>query len=329
MSQVYDIAIIGGGPVGMWAGFYAGFRGLQVLMIESTPELGGQVSFLYPDKEISDLPGIPSVKGRTLVDNLREQLMRFNPDIRTNEGVLDIDEEGDIFKIYTNKDSYKAKFIILSTGIGVFTPNKLPINLDSYEGHGVIYFVKDKAHFKGRKLLIVGGGNTAVDWALELKDIAKELTLIHRRDVFRALEKNVQRLMSSNIQVKLFYNLIGVNQENGELVASIQSTQSNDIEKLHVDDILILIGYKADMSIAKKWGLTMNSNGIKVDDYFQTSRKGIYAVGDTASPDHMIKENLLVIEFAQATIAVNAIKKSLEPTAPSFVHSTTVTQQEL
>jgi len=328
MGQVYDLAIIGGGPVGMWAGYYGGFRGLKVLIIESTPELGGQVSFLYPDKEISDLPGIPSIRGRALIDNLREQLMRFNPDIRINEGVLDMEEKENVFHVYTNRESYAAKFIIISTGIGVFTPNKLPINLDSYEGNGVSYFVRDRAHFKDKRVLIVGGGNTAVDWALELKDITRELTLIHRRDVFRALEKNVQRLLSSNVHVKVFYNLIDVSRTDGRLVATVQSSQSNDTEKLDVDDILVLIGYKADISIAKKWGLTMNSNGINVDDYFQTSRNGIYAVGDAASPGHMTKQNLLVIEFAQATIAVNAIKKALEPTAPAFVHSTVVTNQE-
>lgn len=323
-EKVYDVVVIGGGPIGLFGTYYAGFRDLSVLLIEATEDLGGQITYLYPDKFIYDMPGFFEITGKELVKNLVKQAMKYNPDVRLGEKVLNIAKMPDgQFDIVTDKSSYRCKAVMVTTGIGTFSPNKVDAEgITQFEGKGVFYYVREPERFRGRKLLIVGGGDSAVDWALHLKDIASEITLIHRRDVFRAHEKSVDELMHSNVKVKLFYILNSVLGDGWVQKAVITNVQTNQQETLEVDDILVLVGYKADLSIMKKWGIEMDSRGLLVDDLQQTSIPGIFAAGDVASPRSGFRQNLLAVGFGQAATAANRIKKMLQPEAPSFEHST-------
>jgi thioredoxin reductase len=325
-NNQFDLVVIGGGPVGLFGTYYAGFRGLKVALVEATEDLGGQITFLYPDKYIYDMPGFYEITGKEVVRNLVKQAMRYSPDVRLGERVLKIAKLADQkFEVQTDKSSYQCKAILITTGIGTFSPNKVEAEgINDFEGKGVFYYVRDPERFRGRRLLIVGGGDSAVDWALHLKDIASETTLIHRRDVFRAHEMSVKALMNSNINVKLFCVLKSVSGDDWVRRVVITNVQTNKDEGLEVDDVLVLVGYKADLSIMRQWGIQMDNRGLLVDDTLETSVPGIFAAGDVASPRSGFRQNLLAVGFGQAATAANKIKKLLEPTAPSFEHSTLV-----
>ena len=207
--DIFDITILGGGPVGLFGLFYAGLRGLRAKLIDSLAELGGQLITLYPEKYIYDVAGYPKVLAKDLVKSCVEQGLRFNPAVCLEEKVIDLTYHDDrLIRLRTDKGEHWTRAIVLSVGVGAFAPKKLELpDIARLEGHGIHYFVKEKDVFAGKSVLIVGGGDSAVDWALMLKDIAKGVTLIHRRDKFRAHEQSVQELMASPVEVKCFYEL--------------------------------------------------------------------------------------------------------------------------
>ncbi|MDG6929408.1 MAG: NAD(P)/FAD-dependent oxidoreductase [Nitrososphaerota archaeon] len=323
-EEVYDVIVLGGGPVGLFATYYAGFRGMSVKLIEATEDLGGQISLLYPDKYIYDMPGFYESVGSEIVKSLVMQARRYDPAVCLGEKALSVSRlAGQKFEVVTDRGRHFARSIIICTGIGAFTPNKVEaVGIPQFEGKGVFYYVKDPARFKGRKLLIVGGGDTAVDWALHLKDVASSVTLIHRREVFRAHEKSVEALSRSNVTLKLFCVLKEVKGTDWARRAVITNVQTNADEEMDVDDVLVLVGYKADLSIVKQWGLAMDARGILVDDMLETNVPGIFAAGDVASPKAGFRQNLLVVGFGQAATAANRVKKLLDPAASTFEHST-------
>lgn len=324
VENEFDLVVIGGGPVGLFGTYYAGFRGLKVVLVEATEDLGGQITFLYPDKFIYDMPGFYEITGKEVVKNLVKQAMRYSPEVRLGERVLRISKlAGQKFEVQSDKSVYLCKAVLITTGIGTFSPNKVEADgISKFEGKGVFYYVRDPERFRGRRLLIIGGGDSAVDWALHLKDIASKTTLIHRREVFRAHEMSVNALMHSNVDVKLFYVLKSVSGDDWVRKVVITNTQTNKDEELEVDDVLVLVGYKADLSIMRQWGIEMDNRGLLVDEMLETSVPGIFAAGDVASPRSGFRQNLLAVGFGQAATAANRIKKLLEPSAPSFEHST-------
>jgi thioredoxin reductase len=323
-EELYDVIVIGGGPIGLFAVYYAGFRDLKVKLLEATEALGGQVSLLYPDKYIYDMPGFRSVNGKEMISNLVAQASQFNPTICLGERVLHIERmSSQQFMIVTDRGRHFCKSIIIATGIGAFSPNKVIVpGIPDFEGKGVFYYVREPLDFRERRIMIVGGGDTAVDWALHLKDIAAETYLVHRRDVFRAHEKSVEALKTSGIKIKLWSELAEVKGDSWVREAIIKNSQTGQTESIPCDDVLVLIGYKADLSIVKQWGIVMDPKGIAVDGNYETSVPGIYAAGDVASPKESMKQNLLVVGFAQGTTAVNRIKRILSPGAAAFEHST-------
>lgn len=321
--DLYDMTIIGAGPTGLFAAFYAGLREMRTKLIDALPEVGGQLTTLYPEKTILDSPGYPQVLAKDLVKQLYEQVMQVHPTIVLGERALSIKHiEGNLIHITTDKNEHYTKTLLISAGVGAFQPNRLPIPaLDKYEGHGVYYHVKEKEIFKGRKLLIVGGGDSAVDWALNLKDVAEKVTLIHRRDQFRAHESSVKELMASPVDVKLFYELKDI-KGNGVLQqASIFNNKTNETMTIPVDDILLNLGFKADLGPIKDWGLEIEGRSIVVNSNMETNLPGVYAGGDIITVKGSIKLNLIAIGFAHAATAVAAAKKRLDPTAPTFTHS--------
>lgn len=202
-AEFTDLLIVGGGPAGMFAAFYGGMRKASVKLIESMPQLGGQVAALYPEKYIYDVAGFPKVTGQELINNLHEQLKLFEPDVRLEERVLQIEKKEERhFVVTTDKGVHYARAIIITAGVGAFEPRRLDLeNASRFEKTNLHYFVSDMNRFRGKKVLISGGGDSAVDWALMLEPIAEQVTLVHRRDKFRAHEHSVEKLMASRVQV--------------------------------------------------------------------------------------------------------------------------------
>src|SRR6476619_6889567 len=208
--ELYDITIIGGGPTGMFGAFYAGMRGMKTKIVDSLPELGGQLSALYPEKYVYDMPGFPKVLARDLANEMVEQGLRFNPAVALGEPVATLEREADgTLVVATDKARQHTKTVVICAGAGAFTPKRLNCEgMAEFEGRGVHYFVQNKEQFAGKRLLIVGGGDSALDWAMNLEPIADRITLIHRRDVFRAHEESIDWLLNrSTVTTKLFWEM--------------------------------------------------------------------------------------------------------------------------
>jgi thioredoxin reductase (NADPH) len=326
-DQIYDITIIGAGPVGLFAAFYAGLREMKTKIIETMDQPGGQLTALYPEKYIYDVPGFVKITAKELVQRLMEQALQFNPTFHFNEQAVALNYKNDqIIEILTNKSTHLTKTLLICAGIGAFVPNKLNVpGALRFEGRGVFYSVKQKEDFRGKKLLIVGGGDSAVDWALNLKDIAEKITLIHRRDVFRAHEKSVEELFKSGIEIRLFTELGEIKGDTWVREAIVFDNRTKATTRLPVDAILIFIGYKADLGPLKTWGLQMDEKGIKVNANMETNLPRVFAAGDVASPIDGVKYNLLAVGFGQAAIAINRAKKIIDPKASTFEHSSSKT----
>jgi ferredoxin/flavodoxin---NADP+ reductase len=320
-SGTFDICIIGAGPTGLFASYYAGFREMKTAIVDAIPEPGGQLAVLYPEKYIFDVPGYPQILARDLVKSLFVQATRYNPTLYLGERATSLKKNRDnTISIITDKRELVAKYVLITAGVGSFSPNRLNIeNQEKFEGKGIYYFVGSKDFFRGKDLLIVGGGDSAVDWALNLKTVTKSITLIHRRDQFRAHEQSVKELYSSpEITVKTFTELKSVS--GGEKLESavIFDNRTKKEETIHVDYILINIGFKANLGPIATWGLEMANRSIRTNGQMETNIPGVYAAGDIASPADSAKLNLIVTGFAQAALAVNLAKKYIDPKAQLF-----------
>jgi ferredoxin/flavodoxin---NADP+ reductase len=322
-KTTFDITIIGAGPAGLFAAYYSGFREMKTLILDALPEAGGQLAVLYPEKYIFDVPGYTQVLARDLVNSLYEQATRYGPLVLLSERATDLKkcEDGSCFLLTTDKHQIKTKCVLITAGVGSFSPNKLNIlNQERFEGNGIYYFVKHKEFFADKRLLIVGGGDSAVDWALNLKDVVKSIVLIHRRDQFRAHEQSVKELYNSpQITVRTFTELKSVDgDQTGVKSALIFENKTMKEEVIPVDCILINIGFKANLGPIANWGLAMDNRAIKINGKMETNIPGVFAAGDIASPTESVKLNLIATGFAQAAIAINVAKKYVDPSAQLF-----------
>ncbi|MFV9511557.1 NAD(P)/FAD-dependent oxidoreductase [Tepidibacillus sp. LV47] len=312
-EKVYDITIIGGGPTGLFATFYAGMRGASVKLIEAMPQLGGQLAALYPEKYIYDVAGFPKVLASELVKRVEEQAMQFNPTVCLNEKVENVEKNSDgIFVLTTTKGTHLSRAIIITAGIGAFEPRKLDVEgAEKYENTNLHYFVSDLEVFRDRRVLVFGGGDSAVDWALMLENIAKEVTIIHRRDKFRAHEHSVEKLYASKVNVivpRVIKKLEG--DEKIERV-TIVNPKGNEEEVLEIDDLIVNFGFVSSLGPIENWGLEIKNGGIVVDSTMKTNIDGIYAAGDIATYEGKIK--LIAAGFGEAPTAVNNAKHYINP----------------
>ncbi len=317
-ADIYDLAIIGGGPAGLFAAFYAGLRGMRTVIVESLPELGGQLAVLYPEKYIYDVPGFPKIVARDLVKLLVEQAMQFKPTVRLEEQVTNLaPSTPNEITVSTTGGAYAAKAVLIAAGVGAFAPNKLEApGVARLEGHGVMYFVRSKAELAGKRLLIVGGGDSAVDWALNLQDTADTITLIHRRDQFRAHEGSIRDMYASRTDVKVFYELREIHGADQVEGVTILNNQTKQESYLPMDTVLLQLGFKADMGPIKNWGLSLEKRSLRVNSSMATSMPGVFAAGDIAGGD--VKLDLIAVGFGQAAIAVNTAKAYIDPKARVF-----------
>lgn len=320
--DIYDITIVGGGPTGLFASFYAGLRQMKTKVIDALEELGGQVAVLYPEKFIYDVGGFPKITGKDLVKGMAEQAVKFNPTVVLGERIMKVERMSDgIIRLEaSNGQHHYSKTVLVAAGVGAFSPNRTDaLNAAQYEGRGVYYFLKDKSIMKQKKVLIVGGGDSAVDWALNLHQWCSDIKLVHRRDVFRAHEESVAEMMRSGIDVKLFYELKEVLGDGERVTGAVISDNRTKVEsRIDVDAILVNIGFRADLGPIKDWGLQIVGREISATGRMETSMPGVYVAGDIAAPEGTVKMNLIVTGFAQAAVAVNIAKKYIDPNARVF-----------
>lgn len=317
-TELYDITIIGGGPVGLFGAFYAGLRGMRTKIIDSLPELGGQLTALYPEKYVYDVPGFPEVFAKDLAAQMIRQAMRFKPTVCLEERAEHLQRTADGWAIITDKGiTHHTHTIVICAGAGAFSPRKLNAEgVAEFEGNGVYYGVRDKSLFAGKRLLIVGGGDSAVDWALNLYPIAQAITLIHRRDDFRAHERSVQELRQSPVRILTPYELRRVCGDGRLERAIIFHNKTQEEMALPVDAVILNIGFVATLGPIKNWGLELQGNQIVVDEYMQTNLPGVYAAGDVCT--HPGKLKLIATGVGEVCTAVNHAKSVLDPNAKMF-----------
>lgn len=305
-KDIFDITIVGGGPVGMFAAFYAGMRNAKTKIIETLPVLGGQVALLYPDKIIYDVGGYAGVTGKELVKELTAQMQHFDQELCLNEQVQKIEkEDDDIYKVTTSKGIHYTKTIIVATGQGSFKPRKLTLEYaDRYEGENLHYIVSNLEQYKNKTVVICGGGDSAVDWALTLENVAKKVYLFHRRNRFRAHEASVEQLKKSSVEILTPYIPHELHGQNGKLNAlTIKESRGEDIKKIDLDYFIVNYGFISSMGPVKDWGLSINKSEVLVNPKMETNLEGIYAAGDIATYDGKIK--LIATGFGEAPTAVN------------------------
>lgn len=314
-GEITDLIIIGGGPAGMFAAFYGGMRQASVQLIESMPQLGGQLAALYPEKFIYDVAGFPKITGQELVNNLSEQLKLFNPDIRLEEKVVHVEKRDERhFVVTTDKGEYHAKAVIITAGVGAFEPRRLELEgADRFEKTNLHYFVSDLNQFRGRKVLISGGGDSAVDWALMLEPIAEQVTLIHRRDKFRAHEHSVENLMASGVKVITPTEITELRGTDTIESVTLSDVKTKETQQIEVDDVIVNFGFVSSLGPIAEWGIEISSNSIVVDSRMETSVPGIFAAGDITTYPGKLK--LIAVGFGEAPTAVNNAKVYVDPEA--------------
>ena len=313
-KEVFDITIIGGGPVGMFAAFYGGMRNAKVKIIESLPQLGGQLSMLYPEKDIYDIAALPVVKGQELIDNLTVQMSRFDPTICLEEEVTHVIKNDDgLFEMTTKKGIHYSKAIIITAGNGAFQPRRLELeHADDYEGKTLHYYVNNIEQFKDRTVAICGGGDSAVDWALTLEPIAKKVYLIHRRNKFRAMEHSVSLLEQSSVEVITPYIPVELKGDHPQIQSvHLKEVRGDDEKELKIDNFLINYGFTSSIGPMKNWGFDVKRNEIPVNTKMETSVSGIYAAGDICTYEGKIK--LIATGFGEAPTAINNAMSYINP----------------
>jgi len=310
-----DILIIGAGPVGLFTVFEAGLLGLNCQIIDNLDRVGGQCAELYPDKPIFDIPGVPYQTAEEHIGALLEQIKPFKYGLHLNQRVQEInqiDSKNEIqkWKVVTSENTeFIATNVFIAAGGGSFEPRRPPniIDPDKFLNNGVAYSVKDKSYYQSKNLIIFGGGDSALDWSVELADIADSITLIHRRDAFRGspgTEAQMRELVETgNLELKTPYvieELLGTNKISG---VSIKNFESKEIETLDCNEILFLFGLNKKLGPLENWNLKLNGKKISVDtEKYQTSIEGIYAVGDIN--DYPGKLDLILCGFHETTLAV-------------------------
>jgi ferredoxin/flavodoxin---NADP+ reductase len=312
----YDITIIGGGPTALFGAFYAGIRQMKVKIVDSLPELGGQLSALYPEKLIFDMPGYPQVLARDLVSDMVEQAMKSSPEVCLEERILAMDHvTPEWIAVTSNRGVHITRTVLIAAGIGSFSPRNVSVpGIEKYMDRHIHYAVRDIERFRGKKVLIVGGGDSACDWAMGLLDVAEHVTLIHRRDVFRAHEESVSQLLDSDTEVRLFRTLKEVRGTDGLESVVVENTRDGIDEELDVDEVLLAIGFTASLGPILDWNLQIESKKkIRVDSTMATNLPGVYAAGDIVT--YPGKLDLIATGVAEAATAVNNAKHYIDPTA--------------
>jgi thioredoxin reductase (NADPH) len=320
--ELTDITIIGGGPTGLFAAFYAGMRGASARILDALPALGGQLMALYPEKYIFDVAGFPKVLAKDLVRDMSAQALQFGATTHLGEVVTGLRRvetpDGMHFVLETATDSYPSRTIVIAAGIGAFEARRLGIEgEDRFEERGLYFKVLDPRQFEGQRVLLVGGGDSAFDWAVNLQGIAKTIMLIHRRDGFRAHAATINQVQElhrcGQCELRTFWEVKELH-GNGRLEGvTIRNSKTKEEETFPVDAVIPLLGFHSDLGAIKEWGLDTEKADIRVDQVMATNVPGIYAAGDVTSYPGKLK--LIATGAAEACIAVNNAVHYINPKA--------------
>ena len=316
----------------MFAAFYAATRRLDVQLVESLPELGGQISALYPDKKIFDVAGFVEGTGRELVENLRRQLDAYRDavTIRLGEEVIGLAGPGlgtqtgietdQNFTLSTADHAYASRAVLIAMGSGAFTPRRLQVDYDSrLDGVKVHYTVQRLRDFESRSVVVAGGGDAAIDWALTLEPVASHVTLIHRRNNFRALEANVERLKASSVRLLTPYRFERIDDADEGIDVQLHDVKGAHAPRIHADALLVNYGFVSDNRRLSQWGLPVTRGDLRVDEHMQTSIPGIYGIGDAVTYPGKVK--LISSGFGEAPTAINHLAETLYPERRQPLHA--------
>ncbi|NKQ51713.1 NAD(P)/FAD-dependent oxidoreductase [Amycolatopsis sp. K13G38] len=314
-----DILIVGAGPAGLYGAYCAGFRGLRTTVVDALPQPGGQVGALYPEKEIRDVAGIPGVRGRELIDGLRTQAAQFGPEYLLGEQARSLSYDGERPQVtLASGRVVDAGAVVLTAGIGTFTPRPLPAG-EEFLGRGLSYFVPDPAAHADHDVLVVGGGDSAVDWALTLRPLAKSVTLVHRRERFRAHAAGVTAVEECGARI-----LTGAEVEalhGTDTVEEAHIRVGGALEIVKVDSVVAALGFVGNLGPLADWGLALRRRSVLVDTRMRTNLERVYAAGDITEYDGKVR--LMSVGFGEVATAVNNAAVALDPGLSLFPgHST-------
>jgi len=330
MSIETDVVIIGAGPSGLFQVFELGLLGIRAHVVDSLPRVGGQCATLYPDKPIYDIPALPVCSAQELIDRLLAQIKPFAPTFHLGQEVVELEPlDDECFRLTTAKGAvFGTRAVVIAGGLGSFQPRRLRVpGAQRHEGQRLHYKVTDKERLRGKRLVILGGGDAALDWALELADIAARVTLVHRREEFRGAPASVTRLKHLAAErpdrvAWLIGQIRGLVEQGDELTGIKLESLGGESHTLPLDDLLVFYGLSPDLGPIARWGLAIDKRQIKVDtEKFETSLPGVFAVGDiNVYPG---KKKLILSGFHEAALAAFAIQKRLNPEVKQYLQYTT------
>jgi thioredoxin reductase len=320
-GEIRDVTIVGGGPVGLFAAFYAGLRGVSCRIVDALPELGGQLMALYPEKYIFDVGGLPKILAKDLAKNMIEQGTQFDPEVVLEAEVRELIHEDGHIRLVTARGDYLTRTVVITAGKGALNPRVL--ECPGWEEHyreegGVHTHVRRPEDFRDKRVLLVGGGDSAVDWVLGLQGIAREVTLIHRRGQFRAHKASVEQMREDEregkIRILTPYEVREIHGENGCVCAvTIFNNDTDEDTRLEADAVVALLGFKPDLGPVGTWGLELERNSIQVSSLMETNRPGVYAAGDVVH--YPGKLELIATGYGEAAVAVNNAVHHVNPKA--------------
>lgn len=312
-----DLLIVGAGPTGLFAAYYAGFRELSTAIVDSLPEAGGQVTAMYPEKQIFDVAGFPSIIGRDLVAQLVEQADQFKPTYLLGQRARTVTALDDGFEVGLDGGaSIRTGAILITAGMGEFTPRPLPAG-DGWLGRGMVHFVPALEEHRDQHVVVVGGGDSAFDWALSLHGIAQSVTIVHRRNKFRAFAATVRQVRELGVPIITDAQVMALRGVDGVL-AEVELAVASDPSPvvLPAQTVVAALGFTADLGPIESWGLEITRRAVAVDTTMKTARDRIYAAGDIAAYPGKVK--LIATGFGEAATAVNNIAVALNPEAHLF-----------
>ncbi|MFC4501570.1 MULTISPECIES: NAD(P)/FAD-dependent oxidoreductase [Streptomyces] len=317
-----DILIVGAGPIGLFGAYCAGFRGLRTVLVDALPQCGGQITALYPEKEIRDIAAVPGARGRDVVTALKDQADAFDPTYLLGRQAVDLSHSPDGRPQVTLSDgtTVDTGAVVLTAGIGTFTPRSLPAG-EEFLGRGLSYFVPDPAEYSDHDVLVVGGGDSAVDWALALHPIARSVTLVHRRGTFRAHAASVRELHGCGVGIVTNAKVEALAGDDRLRRAHLRVDGEDESRVLKVDAVVAALGFVSNLGPLADWGVELDRRTIVVDTRMRTTVDRIYAAGDvTAYPG---KVRLMSVGFGEVATAVNNAAVALDPALSLFPgHST-------
>ncbi len=322
MSDVKDITIIGAGPTGLFAAFYAGMRGASHCLIDNLDQVGGQLTALYPEKYIFDVAGFPKILSKDLVKGMAEQGLQWKAPVHLGEKVIGLrtaqDNGKPLFTVVTDKDEYPGRTVLIAGGIGAFTPRKLPLkDADQWLGKGLYDRVLNPQEFARKRVLIVGGGDSAFDWAVNLQGIAQSILMIHRRDGFRAHQATVDQVhalcAAGKMELRTFWEVKAIQGRARIERVTMFNNKTKEEETVPMDSVIPQLGFLSSLGAIAEWGLEIEKGDIKVSQTMETNLPGIFAAGDITTYPGKLK--LIATGVAEACIAVNHAVHFINPSA--------------